>query len=290
MSALAELQQRFCDALRSADTPPEALLNQIVNDDGYALERFNVYRNNFVVLNAEALADMYPAILRLIGQEAFMHLAVDYVRSHPPGERTLLTYGERFPEVLARHPALQDHPYLADVARIELYWTCAYHGEERPALTPVQVESIAPEAFGGVYLQPHPALYHLASPYPAYRIWLANQGDENLSGDGQLLDLDSGGEQVVIHRAGVDVTVTPWDRADYEMLLRLSAGDSLSGAYQAAAALNANFDLSGFLARHLFDGTFTALAISPFEERQLTQSSTGRAPNEDTYTVRRDHF
>ena len=178
MSALSELQRTFCDALRSAEAPPQSLLGEIVNDDGFALERFNVYRNNFVVLNAEALADMYPAIKRLLGDEAFMHLAVDYVRHHPPMERTLLTYGEAFPESLAEHPALQGHPYLADVARIELYWTCAYHAEEVPPLTPAEIEGVDPDTFGELYLRPHPALYQVASSYPVYRIWLANQSDQ----------------------------------------------------------------------------------------------------------------
>lgn len=99
MSALANLQRQFCDALRSAESPPDALLREIINDDGLALQRFNVYRNNFAVLNAEALADMYPAIQRLIGQEAFLPLAVVTVCRYPPNERTLLTYGEQFPEV-----------------------------------------------------------------------------------------------------------------------------------------------------------------------------------------------
>ncbi len=261
MSALADLQQQFCDALRSAETPPEALLQEIVNDDGFALERFNVYRNNFVVLNAEALADMYPAIQRLIGPEAFMHLAADYVRQYPPEQRTLLTYGEQFPEMLAQHPALQAHPYLADVARIELYWTCAYHAEEQPALTPAQIEMITPEAFGEICLSPHPALYQVASPYPVYRIWLANQSDDCQ----ETLDLASGGEQVVINRAGIDVTVTPWEGAEFAMLSGLVNGTNVTQAYLAAVEVKPDFDLSQFLSQHLFDGTFCALSSTPFK-------------------------
>ena len=92
MQTLADLQRRFCDALRSPAPPPEELLAELV-DDGHALARFSVYRNNFIVLNGDALAEMYPTVQRLIGTQAFRVLATEYVRRHPPRARTLLLYG-----------------------------------------------------------------------------------------------------------------------------------------------------------------------------------------------------
>ncbi|MCG7960039.1 MAG: DNA-binding domain-containing protein, partial [Candidatus Thiodiazotropha taylori] len=66
MSLLAELQKSFCDALRTAEAPDGALL-AMVQDDDLALQRFQVYRNNFIVLNGDALADMFPVVKRLVG-------------------------------------------------------------------------------------------------------------------------------------------------------------------------------------------------------------------------------
>ena len=91
MTSLAELQAQFCDALRSTGQPPRELLDELL-DDGLNLQRFNVYRNNFIVLNADALADMYPVVKRLLGESAFQMLATRYVRQQPPMERTLLLY------------------------------------------------------------------------------------------------------------------------------------------------------------------------------------------------------
>ena len=114
--SLADLQRSFCAALRSSGRPPQLLLDQLL-DDGLALQRFNVYRNNFVVLNGDALADMYPVIKRLVGDSAFRLLASAYVRRHPPVQRTLLLYGDRFADFLAAIPELSEFPYLPDVAR-----------------------------------------------------------------------------------------------------------------------------------------------------------------------------
>lgn len=106
---LSELQQLFCDGLRSSEPPAQALLDEIV-DDGLQIQRFNVYRNNFIVLNGDALADMYPVIKRLLGDEAFRMLATAYVRKYPPMDRALLLYGERFPNSLQRCPNFPDCP------------------------------------------------------------------------------------------------------------------------------------------------------------------------------------
>ncbi|MCP4994235.1 MAG: hypothetical protein GY934_10705 [Gammaproteobacteria bacterium] len=42
-------------------------------------------------------------------------------------------------------------------------------------------------------------------------------------------------------------------------LLRLQAGDSIDDAYIFATQADASFDLAGFFARHLFDGTFSSI-------------------------------
>ncbi|MEW8223501.1 MAG: DNA-binding domain-containing protein, partial [Candidatus Thiodiazotropha taylori] len=109
MSLLAELQKSFCDALRTAETPDGALL-AMLQDDDLALQRFQVYRNNFIVLNGDALADMFPVVKRLVGEEAFRMLATAYVRQHPPRDRTLLLYGDLFADFLQAIPELSELP------------------------------------------------------------------------------------------------------------------------------------------------------------------------------------
>lgn len=161
---------------------------------------------------------------------------------------------------------------MADVARFELYWTCAYHAEELPSLTPEKIEMIAPEAFGEIYLHPHPALYLVASPYPAYRIWLANQSDEVFETE-ETPGICSSPEQVVINCAGIDVTVTLWDKAPFEMLLQLANGLYVEDAYLATTALDPDFDLTQFLSLHLFDGTFCGFGDKTLELKIHKQHS-----------------
>ncbi len=250
-----ELQQRFCEALRTPENLPAGLLQTVRNDDGLAQQRFNIYRNNFVVLNGDALADMYPVIQQLIGEQAFRMLATRYVRECPPLERTLLLYGDRFAEFLTGIPELSALPYLPDVARLEYAWTDAYHAEDAVPLTPQQVAEIAPNEFGETYLKPHPSLHCIRSPYPLFRIWNSHQSSQ----PEEPIALSEGSSNVLVIRPDVEVKVREIGDGEAALLQSLIRGDQVETAVEIALEADPEFDLGRYLGQHLFDGTFTEL-------------------------------
>lgn len=254
MQSLADLQRAFCDALRSPHTPPAELLGELL-DDGLALQRFNVYRNNFIVLNGDALADMFPVVKRLVGDSAFRMLATRYVRRHPPPERSLLLYGDGFPGFLGTIPELEAHPYLPDVARLEYAWTAAYHAPDADALGRETVAGIGADEWPGLRLVPHPSMHCIRSDFPAWRIWAAHQTEDSEG----VISLEDGPSRVIVIRPGVQVQTREVDAGTWVLLERLQAGDTLESAYVAAARANAGFDLPAFFSRHLLDGTFIAI-------------------------------
>lgn len=254
MKPLSELQQMFCDALLSSSPPPQSLLDEI-EDDGLRIERFNVYRNNFIVLNGDALADMYPVIKRLVGEDAFRMLATAYVRQYPPMDRTLLLYGERFAEFLAAIPELSSVPYLSDVARLEYAWTDAYHAEDASRLDETQLSKIPAESLEKLQLRPHPSLHCISSDYPIYRIWAINQDDVT----DEVISLDEGPSQAVVIRPDREVEIRVVGAGELRFLESLSSGETIGKAYGMAAEADSNFDLNHFFSRHLFDGTFCSI-------------------------------
>jgi len=255
MTSLAELQVQFCDALRSTEQPPRELLDELL-DDGLNLQRFNVYRNNFIVLNADALADMYPVVKRLLGESAFQMLATRYVRQQPPIERTLLLYGEGFADYITSITELSALPYLPDVARLEYAWTAAYHAEEAGRLDQQTLSGVPPEAFGLLRLITHPSMQCIESSYPIYRIWMVNQGDE----PDQSVSLDEGTSHLIVIRPDAEVDVRAVSEVEWRLLDRLQRGDTVEDAYLHAVEIDREFDLAAFFTRHLLDGTFCAIA------------------------------
>ncbi|MCU7929764.1 MAG: DNA-binding domain-containing protein [Candidatus Thiodiazotropha sp. (ex Codakia rugifera)] len=252
--SLADLQRSFCDALRSPNAPPDTLLDELL-DDGLALQRFNVYRNNFIVLNGDALSEMYPVIKRLVGDSAFRLLASAYVRKYPPMERALLVYGKDFPEFLASIPELSTLHYLKDVARLEYAWTVAYHAEDVERLEEHQITALPAEHFELLHLRPHPSMYLLHSEYPVYRIWEVNQSEDSE----EVISLDDGPTHLVIIRPGARVETRVVSIGAFTLLQKLGSGETIGDAYIAATRIDPVFNLERFFAQHLFDGTFCSL-------------------------------
>lgn len=258
MLPLDDLQRLFCNALRTPDRPSPVLLGELL-DDGLAEQRFNIYRNNFVVLNGDALGEMYPVIQQLVGEEAFRFLATRYVREFPPPERTLLLYGEQFAGFLAGLPELAALPYLADVAQLEFAWTDAYHAPDARPLSQRQVSAILPDAFSRVRLRPHPGLHCIRSPYPLFRIWQSNQPDS----PEERISLDQGSCNVLVTRPEVEVQVREIPDAEALLLLELKRGATLESAFEAARRIDSDLDLASYLGAHLFDGTFSGIQFDP---------------------------
>jgi hypothetical protein len=254
MWSLAELQRNFCDGLRTSDAPDKVLLSQL-EDGEVALQRFQVYRNNFIVLNGDALADMYPVIKRLLGDEAFRTLATAYVRRHPPEQRTLLLYGDAFAEFLSSIPELSSLPYLRDVARLEFAWTAAYHAADATPLTPDKIGVLSEASFINLHLQPHPSLHLLASDYPVHRIWSVNQSDD----EDQEISLDEGPCRLVVVRPDKDVEVRSVTSGEMVFLKNILDSATIGEAFEQALLTDGDFDLERFFSRHLFDGTFCAV-------------------------------
>ena len=122
-----------------------------------ATKRYNVYRNNVTVSLIDALAAVFPATLRITGEEFFRAMARFHVRATPPTSPLLFEYGRDFPNFIERYKHAESMPWLADVARIERAWLDAFHAADEDPLPPQALASIPPEQLAATILKPHPA-------------------------------------------------------------------------------------------------------------------------------------
>lgn len=123
----------FAEALldREAGVPP-GLTSWNGSDPA---PRFTVYRNNVVVSLIDALADTYPVVQQLVGEEFFRAMAREFALAHPPTSPVMAFYGDGFVEFIGAFPPAAALPYLADVARLEYCYVQVYHAaEEAPAM------------------------------------------------------------------------------------------------------------------------------------------------------------
>lgn len=252
MSSPAERQRAFAAALLDPERPIPA---GVVGPDGEPSDRrFAVYRNNVVARLAGVLADTYPVVRRLVGEAFFEAMATRYVRIEPPRSPILIDYGSGFPGFIATFEPAAALPYLADVARIELAWTQAYHAPEAPALAGAAFATVPADDLAFLGLDLHPSLRVVRSAMPVLTIWQMNVGDA----EPEELTLDGGGEEALIVRpdAVVEARLLPPGAADF--IAALGTGHAIGNAAEIAATCDQRFDLAGSIAGLIEAGAVSA--------------------------------
>jgi hypothetical protein len=219
-----------------------------------ATKRYNIYRNNVTVSLIGALAAVFPATMRITGEDFFRAMARFHVRQTPPTSPLLFEYGHDFPDFIARYEHAQSMPWLADVARIERAWLDAYHAADADALNPQTLPTIPPERLAETVFDPHPATRIVRSRFPAVTIFSMNKGD------GPITKIETTEpEDALIARPALDVIVRRLPPGGAIFLSALLAGQPLGIAAETALADHPAFDLAANLTGMLEAGVFTAV-------------------------------
>jgi hypothetical protein len=251
MPALREQQQRLLSALFAAEPGGEAERQcaQLVRGAGLApAQRIAVYRNNLRENFFKVLALQFPVIERLVGADYFRALAAEYLQAHPSASGNLQHIGGHFAQFLARKFGGAQFEYLTDVARLE--WALELSTVAADGSGPLDIEALRnllPEQYGGLRFGLHPACALVASRFPIWQIWQANQPTV---AQPPLIELDAGGESVLLRRDGDATELRRIAREDYELLRELAEGSTLAAALEAAQEVEAEFDLAAALARY----------------------------------------
>jgi hypothetical protein len=236
MNALAD----FAHALRAAQP---LLPTGLRAWNGSAVQaRFNVYRNNRMVSLVAALADGFPVVAQLVGEDFFAALARAFVQAHPPRSPVLVEWGDAFADFvhtfMAGLPAGAQLPYLADVARLERARVRAYHAADAAPLPAARLAAALqqPHDLPRLRFTLQPGLGVLASCHPVVTLWQAHQTD----GDIQLPDWPAlPGEAALVLRQGEgirsEVVVIPVPAACAHFVAGLQAGLPLAEAVSAAS-------------------------------------------------------
>ena len=252
MRPLAEVQQEFAAALRDPKLP---IPRGCVAPDGSTDEkRFAVYRNNVASSLIDCLAESYPAVRRLIGEECFRETARVYAAQDLPRSPVMLDYGGGFPAFLEHFEPLAELAYLADVARLERAWLEAYHAAEAAPLDPTALARVPADRAGDLCLTLHPSVRIVCSPFPALSIWHMNIADAEV----KPIDLEAGGEDALVARPEADVHVRTLPAGGAIFLTALAEGKPLATAAECASHSSPEFNLNDHLTSLLEDGLVIA--------------------------------
>lgn len=203
-------------------------------------ERIEIYRRSYWCRLLDSLAEDFPGLAAVLGQQAFQRLARAYLSECPSRSWTLRDLGGRLEAWLARHREFAGaHPDLAiEMARLEWAHIHAFDGPEAPPLEPKDLEA----ATAGLRLQLQPYVSLLALRYPVDEIRLeavqANAADASATAWRRLRDrirkLRPAAEPIylAVHRFELDLYDRRLDQLEYLLLKALRRGRTLGSALE----------------------------------------------------------
>jgi uncharacterized protein len=256
MHSLPDIQDLFLRGLLARELVEASALFR-ANHIG-STERFEIYRNNVLNNFRQTLADTFPAIVQIVGDEFFRHLATQYAYHVPSMSGDLGDFGVRFPDFVAAFPGTEPLPYLQDTARLEWALDRAFHAadlaQSHGALLHLQrLASVPPDRQGELRFVLHPSAQLIASPHPILAIWQLTQEDASRDA---LVDLDTGADWLLVLRAlDFQPRIHRLTRGAFSLLEEIAKGADIASAFDSAIVLEPAFDLQAVLTEHLQLGT-----------------------------------
>ncbi len=219
---------------RLANQRQSALVTDIFTKSslsGVPERALSIYQQNLQMTAARSLSISYPVLQQMVGEQAIFILAQRLLAWEKPVTGDWADWGSQLGQVIENSELAIEHPYLADIARLE--W--ALHLSGRRALTtfdrtrlPLLTE-VDPEH---LTIKLQPSLAVLESPFPVQPMWQLHRDSH-----GQH-DLSEGLEIIMQHREHTHYAVVyqhqnkpkadPIDAQQYSWLLGVQQGMHLA--------------------------------------------------------------
>ena len=258
MPALRDLQSALIRALLDGDA--EDALGAISARGPAPQRRLAVYANTALENLAQSLRIGFPVVRRLVGDAYFDDCVRGYRRAHPPRSGDLHDAGARFPAYLAARHRGGAHRYLGDVARFERLCENARCAADRAPLDLARLAGVAPEDHGRLRFRLHPSARPYASRFPVLAIWQANV---DAAAEPAPIDLDRGGDRLLVARSDRGLEFHALDRGELEFLRALRRRARFDDAIAAAARVESAFDAAAVLRRFVAVAAIVDFDIAP---------------------------
>ncbi|MDQ7016275.1 MAG: DNA-binding domain-containing protein [Gammaproteobacteria bacterium] len=234
MTSLVELQNAFAEAVFAPANDQHPIVQQIDSQHGpAAAERLNIYRDSILSSFSRVLASTYPVIETLLGEDFFAAMARHYASLSPSLQPDLGEFGRQFAEFLTEFEPVKEFVYLPDVARLEWLWEEVFYAADDADANFAALVTLSNEALQKVRFTLSASARLLQSPYPVLSIWQANQSDE----EGTEINLDNGGDQLLLLRQGDECRMDRLTPAEWSLLNALHSGHSFAQLIELAGGL-----------------------------------------------------
>lgn len=171
MSSLRLLQSQFLAYLRA---PLTQMQGAVVDTAKISADsRLKIYADAYRLRLIDALADNYPILHTLIGDDTFTELGARYLETQPSRHFSIRHFGHRLAEFVTVQSPYAQQPVLADLAHFEWALRDVFDAADALALTHQDLAAIAPELWPDMRFKLHPTVRRLDLTWNAPAIWKA---------------------------------------------------------------------------------------------------------------------
>lgn len=194
MTALRDIQAAFIHDIYTGERTSLAYLDTKIASHA----RLDIYQNNTVFGLTDILANAFPVLKKIVGDEFFKTIARYYIKSHPQSSGNRHSFGRALAEFLTEFKAAASLPYLRDVAALEWAYFQAALSEDA---SPLDFETLTAgmSADPAFVLAVHPSVHIVPQTFNALDIWQQHQKE-----DVGPVELKSDSHQLVVWRGPDD--------------------------------------------------------------------------------------
>lgn len=169
---LAQLQRQMLQWLLHEDGAIKPYIAESQQDD--TQERLQIYSNAYRFRLIDALADTFPAVHTLMGDELFYQTALAYIDTYPSHHFSLRYFGDQLSHFL--HGYDPQTPIYAEMAEFEWALRHSFDSANIRPITLQDLQAIAPEQWEQVYFKFHPSVQCLMLGWNTCQLWEAIDG------------------------------------------------------------------------------------------------------------------
>jgi hypothetical protein len=218
----AEIQLALAERILGGDAPElEAWIDVPPGVD--AGERLSAHTDGYPARICESLCETYPALFHILGDATFAALAERYLPFVPADQTNLNFIGSALPDFAAGDSLARDLPFLSDLARFEWSVHACFHARLAEPFDATACADWSPQDWSRARIDFQPGTALLRSAWPLRALRECRQ----IAREEVDVDLEGRPEDVLVHRAGLDVVTRAIDGVEAEALERLLAGEPL---------------------------------------------------------------
>jgi hypothetical protein len=201
-----------------------------------------VYQNNVYAAIQDYMAELYPAVCGVVGEDFFKQMVQCYLQESAPNSGNIHRYGESFHSIINRFEGLDVLLYLHDLMRFEWAMHAAYFADTGDVLA---TDSVDQERLLSIPIQLNKSVCLIESKYPLHEIHRQSLPDY---ADKVAVNLAQGGENVLVYKQDEHVKTCEVSSSTVMLLNAIDSSDNLLDAIQETSEQTQAEDLSNALA------------------------------------------